>query len=153
MDWPKSPCVFFRKVEDTFFIFTNKFIDLDILTMSSISCEVYHWLFSINVSTDFNHLQLVYLTMEHCPARNLHHETLQTIFDMFNPPQHLLSTLCQSFSVFLLCFYLYEMIKHNMLKMCIFFNIQYSKLKGYTKIHQVWWVFYAHWYDGYQNTT
>ena len=32
---------FFHKIEDTFFIFTNNFIDLDILSRSTISC---YWL-------------------------------------------------------------------------------------------------------------
>ena len=41
--------VFFCKIKDTFFIFTNNFIDLDILCMSAISCMVSHWLFSINI--------------------------------------------------------------------------------------------------------
>ena len=36
----KSPYDFFHKIEDTFFIFTNNFIDLDILSMSAISCIV-----------------------------------------------------------------------------------------------------------------
>ena len=34
---PKSPYVFFCKIKDTFFIFTNNFIDFDILSMSAIS--------------------------------------------------------------------------------------------------------------------
>ena len=34
----------------TFFIFTNSFIDLDILRLSAISRIVEYWLFSINVS-------------------------------------------------------------------------------------------------------
>ena len=53
---------------------------------------------------DCYQLQLVYLTMEHHAVRNLQHETSQTTFDMFN--QYLLHTLCKSFSVFRLCFYL-----------------------------------------------
>ena len=31
---------FFHKVKDTFLIFTNNFIDLDILSMSAVSCVV-----------------------------------------------------------------------------------------------------------------
>ena len=38
--WPKSPLSFFCTI-NTFFIFTNNFIDLDILTMSALSC---YWL-------------------------------------------------------------------------------------------------------------
>ena len=37
LGWPKSPYVFFHKTKDTFFIFTNNFIDLDILSMLAIS--------------------------------------------------------------------------------------------------------------------
>ena len=33
--------------------------------------------------------QLIYLTVEHRPARNLQHETLQTTFDTFRKSQHL----------------------------------------------------------------
>ena len=42
--------VFLCKIKDTFFIFTDSFIDLDILSMSAISRMVLHCLFSINVS-------------------------------------------------------------------------------------------------------
>ena len=48
--WPKSPFSVFCKIKDAFFTFTNIFIDLDILSMSAISCMVEHWLFSISVS-------------------------------------------------------------------------------------------------------
>ena len=37
MDWPKNLFSFLKKIKDTFFIFTNNFIDLDILSMSAIS--------------------------------------------------------------------------------------------------------------------
>ena len=46
----QNVCLVFRKIKDTFFIFTNNFIDLGILSMSAISCVVECWLFSINVS-------------------------------------------------------------------------------------------------------
>ena len=51
-------------------------------------------------------LQLVYLTMEHHPVRNLQHETSQTTFDEFSQSQHLLHTLLWSIFVFQFCFYL-----------------------------------------------
>ena len=41
LGWPKSPLCFFHKIKDTFFIFSNNFIDLDILSMSAIS---HYWL-------------------------------------------------------------------------------------------------------------
>ena len=37
LGWPKSPFSFFCKIEDTFFTITNNLIDLDILTMLTIS--------------------------------------------------------------------------------------------------------------------
>ena len=36
LGWPKSPFSFFHKVEDTWFIFTNSFIDLDILSTLAV---------------------------------------------------------------------------------------------------------------------
>ena len=38
LGWPKPPFSFFHKIKDTSFIFTSNFIDLDILSMSAISC-------------------------------------------------------------------------------------------------------------------
>ena len=37
LGWPKSPFSFFCKIKDMVFIFTNNFIDLDILRMSAVS--------------------------------------------------------------------------------------------------------------------
>ena len=37
LGWPKSPFSFFHKMKDTFFIFTNNCIDLDILNISALS--------------------------------------------------------------------------------------------------------------------
>ena len=37
----KKLFIFFCKTKDTFFIFTNNFMDLDVLSMSAISC---YWL-------------------------------------------------------------------------------------------------------------
>ena len=41
LGWPKSQFSFFCKIKGTFFIYTNNFIDLDILSMLAISC---YWL-------------------------------------------------------------------------------------------------------------
>ena len=35
--WPESPFSFFYQINDTFFIFSNNFTDLDILSMSAVS--------------------------------------------------------------------------------------------------------------------
>ena len=40
LGWPKIPYVFFHKIKDMFLIFTNSFIDLDILSVSAISFVV-----------------------------------------------------------------------------------------------------------------
>ena len=37
LGWPKSPYGFFRKIKDTFFIFTDNCIDLAILSMPALS--------------------------------------------------------------------------------------------------------------------
>ena len=41
LGWPKSLFSFFCKIKDTFFIFTNNFVDLDILSKSAIC---HYWL-------------------------------------------------------------------------------------------------------------
>ena len=41
LGWPKSPFSFFHKIKDTYFIFTNNFIHLGILSMSALPC---YWL-------------------------------------------------------------------------------------------------------------
>ena len=70
-------------------------------------------------------LQLVYPTMEHCPARNLQHETSQTTFDTFDQSQHLFHILHKSLC-FSCIFTFLEIIKHNMAKMLLFFfHLQY----------------------------
>ena len=37
LGWPASSYDFYHKIEDTLFIFTNNFIDLDILSILAIS--------------------------------------------------------------------------------------------------------------------
>ena len=94
MGWPKSLLFFSHEIKDTFFIFTSTFIDLDILSMSAISRVVQQWLFSMS-RFDRCQLQLVYMTVEHRPARNRQYETLQTTVDIFNQSQHLLHNTAQ----------------------------------------------------------
>ena len=71
-------------------------------------------------------LQLVYTTMEHCPARNLQHKTSQTTFDPFDQSQNL-HTLHKSYFLCFSCVFTFlEIIKHNMPKMLLFsFHLQY----------------------------
>ena len=75
-------------------------------------------------------LQLVYLTVEHRPARNLQHKTSQTTFDIFNQSQHLLHTLHKSFLCvcFSWVFTFLEIIKHNIPKMLLFSSILNIKM-------------------------
>ena len=49
LGWPESLFSCVCKRQDTFFIFTNNFIDLAILRMPALSRIVEHWLFSVNV--------------------------------------------------------------------------------------------------------
>ena len=103
LSWPKSPFSFFHKIKVTFLIFTNNFIDLDILYMLAISHM--DWLFSINVSIwQLSSLNDLPDTLEHHPERNFRHETSQTSFDTFDQSQHLLTE--QLFFPFQLHFYL-----------------------------------------------
>ena len=64
--------VFFCKIKDTFFIFTNNLIDFDILSMLAVSHMAECWLFSISWF-DCYQLQLVNRgtsSSEKSPARN-----------------------------------------------------------------------------------
>ena len=78
--------------------------------------------------SQFDHyqLQLVYLIMEHRPARSLQNKSSQTTFDKFNQSQHL-STHCTNLFVRFSCIFTFlEIIKHNMPKMLLFFfHLQY----------------------------
>ena len=85
LGWPKSPYGFSQKIKDTFFIFMNNSIDLDILSMLAISCRGIT-LIVLRLMSQFAHyqLQLVYTTMGHHPERNLQRKISQTAFDMFD---------------------------------------------------------------------
>ena len=123
---PKCPFSFFHK-KDTFFIFTNNFIALDILSMSSISQVVQCWLF---LMSQFDRYQLqLYQTMGHRPARNLQHETSQTTFVTFDQSQCLLHTLHRSFILHSSCVFTFlEILKHNTMKMFHFSSILNIKM-------------------------
>ena len=119
--------IFFHKVKDTFFIFTNNFI------LIFLVCQLSPAWYNVDCSqlmSQFDHYQFqhVYPTMEHRPVKNLQHETSQTTFDTFDQSQHLLHTLHKSFFFlhFSCIFTFLEIIKHNMLKILhIFFYLQY----------------------------
>ena len=85
-----------------------------ILSMLLISHGVYNiacfpWMSQFNCY----HLQLVYLTMEHHPLRNLWHKTVQTTLETFDESQH----LCTMHSIFFflpyICSFIFlEKMKH-----------------------------------------
>ena len=114
--------ILFHKIKDVLFIFTNNLIDSDILSILATSCMVEHLLLSINFSIwSLVGLQLICLTLKHCPVRNLQHKTSQTTVDTFDQSQHLLHTL-HKFLCFSCVFTSLKIIKHHMLKMLhIFF--------------------------------
>ena len=97
-------------------------------------------------------LQLVYLTLEHCPARSLQHETSQTILTC--------SISCSTFSTHCTNLFLHfsgiftflEIIKHTMpIMLHIFFHLWDEN--DYTKIHQFGKLFKnTCWYDSCHNT-
>ena len=64
---------------------------------------------------DCYQLQLVYLTLECCPARNLQHKILQTTSDMVLQSQHLLHTCTSHLLRFTFVFTFLKIIKHNIL--------------------------------------
>ena len=95
---------------------------------------------------DHYQLQLIYPTMENPPARNLHHETLQTTFDTFDHSQHLFCTLHNFFLHISCVFTFLEIIKYNMPKCYIFssiFNIKmathkFTNFDGFFKYMLIW---------------
>ena len=73
---------------------------------------------------DCYRLQMVYLTVEHHPERNLPHKTWQNTFDTFDQLEHLLHALHKSLCVcvFHCVFTFLEIIKYNMLEMLHIFS-------------------------------
>ena len=74
--WMAQRSLQFFSIIDTFFIFTNNFIDLDILSMLAPTWQNHEQPNLVGCSQlmcgfDHNQFQLVYLTVEHCLARNL----------------------------------------------------------------------------------
>ena len=86
MGWLKSLNVFVSKIKDTYFIFTNKFIELDIFSMLASSCVVGHWLFSFNVSIWLLSTSTDLPDPGTLSSENLQHKTSQTTFDTFSFP-------------------------------------------------------------------
>ena len=96
LGWPRSQYGFFHKI-DTFFDFTNNFIDIDISSMSAISQVVEHWFFSINVSIWSLPTSTALRDCGTSSSQNLQHKTSQITFDTLDQSQHLLYTLHKSF--------------------------------------------------------
>ena len=92
-------------------IFPTQGLNPDLLHCRWILYQLNHQGSLINVDCsqlmslfDCYQLQLVYLTVEHCPLRNFQHEISQATFDMFDQLQHLLHTLHKSLSLSLFFF-------------------------------------------------
>ena len=123
LSWPKSLFSFFRNIKDTSFVLTNNFIDFNILSWLP------HAWYNIDGSQlmsqfDCWQLQLVYLTMEHHPVRNLQHETSQTTLDPFHLSHSTFSIICTNlFFAFSSAFAFLKIIKHNMPECYIFSSI------------------------------
>ena len=126
LGWPKCPFSFFYKIKDTFFIFTNNFVDLDILSMSPLS-PTWH---NIDCS------QLVYqFDCYNCYWCIWSWSIVQkeiSITKLNIPPlTHLInhstfSVYCTHLFLHFSCIFTFlEMKKHNMTKMHIFFHLQY----------------------------
>ena len=86
---------FFCKIKGIFFIFTNNFIDLDVLSMLAVSLVV--WSLSASAGRPDRGAS----SSKKSAARKFTNH-----FDTFNRSQHLLPTLHTFFFQFQLCFYL-----------------------------------------------
>ena len=108
-----------------FFIFTNNFIDLDILSVLAIS---HYWLLVGRDPGSSKHLPMHKTAPQKriiWPKCQQYQETSQTAFDKFDKSQCLLHTLQQIFFCVSVVFTFVEIIKHNKLKMLyISFNIK-----------------------------
>ena len=130
MGWPKGLYSFFCKIKDTFFICTNNFLELDILSMSAIFCMIYNIDCSQLMSWfDCYQLQLVYLTVEHHPARNPRHDIWQTTFDTYSvtAPSPYAAQIFFVCFLHLSCVFIFlERVEHDMLKLLhILVHLQY----------------------------
>ena len=84
------------------------------------------WVCSWLSRFDRYQLQLVYTTMQHCPARNLQHETLQTPLTCSISHNSFSIHYTNLFSHFSCVFIFLGVIRHSMLKMSLtFFHLQY----------------------------
>ena len=128
LGWPKSLFRFFCKIKDTFFTFTNNFIDSDILSMVAISHVVEHWLFSMS---QFDHYQ--FLIWSTRPWSIIQWEIsgstkLRKPLLTRSTSHSAFSIHCKNlFSFFFVCIFTFlELIQHNMLEsLQIFFHLQY----------------------------
>ena len=141
LGWPKSPFIFFHKIKDAFFIFTNNLIDLDIWGTLVLSHVVECWLFSINAliwspSTSTGPADPGASSSKKSPARNFNH--FPHVHSVAAPSPH---TALILFLHFRRIFTFLEVIKQNTLKMLpIFFRLEHKN--GCTKSRQFWWVFF-----------
>ena len=128
LGWPKSPFSFFHKIKDTFFIFTNNFIDLDSLRVSAVSC---YWLL-VGRGQGAAKLFLMHKT---APRKDLFGQNINSTKKHRKPllthsitiSHRTISTHCTNLFLHFSCIFTFlEIIKHSLLKMLgIFFHLQY----------------------------
>ena len=100
LGWPKSPFSFFHRTKDMFFIFTNNFNDLDVLSMSAISR--YRLLVGRGPGAA-EHLPMHETAPQQriiWPKYQQYQDISQATFGMFDQSQNLLHTLHKSFIFF-----------------------------------------------------
>ena len=126
LGWPKSPVSLFHKIKGAFFIFTNNFIDLDILNMSTIT---HYWLLVVEVRSVPKHLSIHKTAPQQriiWPKWQEYQETSQTLLTRLMS-HNTFSIYCTNLFLCFSCVFIFlEITKHNMLKMLhILFHLQY----------------------------
>ena len=135
LGWPKSPCGFFHKIKETFFIFTNNywfgyFEYVSSLRRGRTLIVLNSCLDWIPINFNWSTLLLSIIQWE-ISSRKLHRPLLTHLLSHSTFPIH----CTNPFLHFSCIFTFLELIKHNMLKISlILFHLQCWN--GHTKIHQ-----------------
>ena len=129
LGWTKSPFGFTHKIKDTFLIFTNNFIDLDILSM-----WLPHTWFNVDCSQCLDLIAINFNCLPSCLSTQPW-SIVQCEISSIKLCKPLLtcSISHSTFSIhgtnLFLCFScvfpILAIIKHNMPKTCMFFHLQY----------------------------
>ena len=134
----KSPFIFFHKIKDAFFIFSNILIVLDILSMLALFPQL------ASSGQRLGLLLNIFQWIRQPHSKGLFGQNVNSTKKLYEPLLiHLISN--STFSIhctnlvlwFSSIFTFLEIIRHNAPKMlCISFHLQYWN--GCTKIHQFW---------------